>query len=303
MEQQKQPVTDKYSFTWSRPGKAPQTFYLTKQVVAILGLVTVCLLGGVAKVGHDVYQAHCEQQELSVYRSQYGQQTEKLQQLVADNEKMQKQLATLATLENQVRRKLEKDGEQSSRSGIDRASREADLKGQGGAGSTQLSTFDLLSRQYKVLEERIAYKRENLSNMLVQLNQQQATPNLWPTEGGEISSPYGGRPDPFGAGADFHPGIDIAASYGAPVYASASGYVAKAGWNGGYGRYVRLEHAEGLTTAYGHMSALAVEAGSQVQRGAIIGYVGSSGYSTGPHVHFEVRKNGEPTDPLQFLYR
>ncbi|MEG0831148.1 MAG: M23 family metallopeptidase, partial [Acidaminococcaceae bacterium] len=202
-----------------------------------------------------------------------------------------------------VRRKLEKDGEQSSRSGIDRASREADLKGQGGAGSTSLSTFDLLSRQYRVLEERIAYKRENLSNMLVQLNQQQATPNLWPTEGGEISSPYGGRPDPFGAGADFHPGIDIAASYGAPVYASASGYVAKAGWNGGYGRYVRLEHAEGLTTAYGHMSALAVEAGSQVQRGAIIGYVGSSGYSTGPHVHFEVRKNGEPTDPLQFLYR
>ena len=128
------------------------------------------------------------------------------------------------------------------------------------------------------------------------------TPSQWPTDGGYISSPFGGRPNPFsGYGRDWHPGIDIAVDYGTPVYASAAGYVEQSGWYGGYGKYVRLSHDFGYETAYGHMSRLAVSAGSFVKKGEIIGYVGSTGYSTGPHLHFEVMKYGEQVNPSSLM--
>ena len=85
-----------------------------------------------------------------------------------------------------------------------------------------------------------------------------------------------------------------------PVKAAAAGTVTAAGLNGGYGRFISIDHGSGMSTAYGHMSALAVTVGQQVSRGQVIGYVGSSGYSTGPHLHFEVRENGQTENPLQF---
>ena len=95
--------------------------------------------------------------------------------------------------------------------------------------------------------------------------------------------------------------MDIANNYDAPVYASASGVVLQSGWYGGYGRYIKLEHDYGFTTAYGHMSSLAVSAGQYVKKGEIIGYVGSSGYSTGPHLHFEVMQYGEQVNPAKYM--
>ena len=92
---------------------------------------------------------------------------------------------------------------------------------------------------------------------------------------------YGGRTGPIGGGYDWHPGVDIAVEFGEPVYASAMGTVEVAGWNGGYGRYVRIDHGNGYETAYGHMSGIAVAPGQSVRKGEIIGFVGSSGYSTG----------------------
>ena len=113
---------------------------------------------------------------------------------------------------------------------------------------------------------------------------------------------YKAHHDPFGNRSyDWHPGVDIANDYGAPVYASASGTIEEAGWVSGYGRYVRIQHGYGYETAYGHMSKLAVQAGQSVSKGDVIGYVGSSGYSTGPHVHFEVLVNGQTTDPLELV--
>ena len=99
----------------------------------------------------------------------------------------------------------------------------------------------------------------------------------------------------------FHPGVDIAAAYGTPIHAAAAGIVEMAGWNGGYGQYVKLKHGDGYETAYGHMSAIAATAGQQVQKGDVIGFVGSTGASTGPHVHFEVLTDGEQTNPLQYV--
>jgi murein DD-endopeptidase MepM/ murein hydrolase activator NlpD len=125
-----------------------------------------------------------------------------------------------------------------------------------------------------------------------------ATPSaaglIWPVAG-TLTSPYGWR---WGR---MHEGIDIAAGSGTPIYASASGTVIACGYEGGYGNLVVLDHGGGLATAYGHQSSIAVTCGQSVGRGQLVGYVGSTGRSTGPHVHFEVRVGGGAVDPLGYL--
>jgi murein DD-endopeptidase MepM/ murein hydrolase activator NlpD len=125
-----------------------------------------------------------------------------------------------------------------------------------------------------------------------------ATPSaaglIWPVQG-VLTSPFGMR---WGR---MHEGIDIGASQGTPIYAAAGGTVNYAGWEGGYGNLTVIDHGNGLATAYGHQSQLAVSSGQTVSRGQVIGYIGSTGHSTGPHLHFEVRVNGVPNDPLAYL--
>jgi murein DD-endopeptidase MepM/ murein hydrolase activator NlpD len=117
---------------------------------------------------------------------------------------------------------------------------------------------------------------------------------IWPTSG-TVTSGFGWR---WGR---MHEGIDIAAPTGTPIAAAAGGTVIYAGWMGGYGNLVVIDHGGGLATAYGHQSSIAVGSGSYVSQGQTIGYVGSTGHSTGPHLHFEVRVNGSPVDPLGYL--
>ena len=117
-----------------------------------------------------------------------------------------------------------------------------------------------------------------------------------------FTSGYGVRSDPFHAGAAMHPGIDLAGAYGTPIYATADGTVLRAGWNsGGYGNLVELDHGRGITTRYGHMSAILVHAGDHVTRGEQIGRMGSTGRSTGNHLHYEVRIDGRPVNPIPFM--
>jgi len=116
----------------------------------------------------------------------------------------------------------------------------------------------------------------------------------WPVSG-PVTSPFGMR---WGR---MHEGIDIAVPSGTPVHAAAAGRVVYAGWMSGYGNLVALDHGGGLSTAYGHNTSLAVSVGEDVDAGQVIAYSGSTGHSTGPHVHFEVRVNGEPVDPLRYL--
>jgi murein DD-endopeptidase MepM/ murein hydrolase activator NlpD len=117
---------------------------------------------------------------------------------------------------------------------------------------------------------------------------------IWPVNA-SITSPFGWR---WGR---MHQGIDLGAAYGAPIAAAAAGTVIYAGWLGGYGNLTVIDHGGGLATAYGHQSRIAVGLGQQVAQGEIIGYIGSTGHSTGPHLHFEVRVNGQPVDPLGYL--
>jgi murein DD-endopeptidase MepM/ murein hydrolase activator NlpD len=123
----------------------------------------------------------------------------------------------------------------------------------------------------------------------------------WPVSG-TITSPFGYRQNPFGGAPDFHPGLDIAAPMGTTVTAAASGTIISAGWYGGYGNYILIDHGGGMATGYGHLSQIFVSNGQQVQKGQAIGAVGSTGRSTGPHLHFEVRLNGKPTDPAAYLH-
>ena len=118
----------------------------------------------------------------------------------------------------------------------------------------------------------------------------------------EFTSGFGVRSDPFHAGAAMHPGIDLAGSYGTPIYATADGTVLRAGWNsGGYGNLVEIDHGRGITTRYGHMSAILVRPGDHITRGQQVGRMGSTGRSTGNHLHYEVRIDGRAVNPIPFM--
>lgn len=125
-------------------------------------------------------------------------------------------------------------------------------------------------------------------------------PNLWPVEG-RITAGFGERIDPFNGEGAFHRGIDISTEFGAPVHAPADGVVTFAGEENGYGRLIQIEHAQDMITRYGHLSAFAVTEGQHVTRGQVIGYVGTSGRSTGPHLHYEVWVHNSPVNPYKFL--
>lgn len=125
---------------------------------------------------------------------------------------------------------------------------------------------------------------------------------IWPTTSTVITSPYGPRIHPVtGQVGRMHSGVDIGAGAGEPVYAADSGNVILAGVNGGYGNCVMIDHGNGYVTLYGHMSSIAASKGQSVSQGDIVGYVGSTGISTGPHLHFEVRQNGGTVNPMSFF--
>lgn len=125
-------------------------------------------------------------------------------------------------------------------------------------------------------------------------------PMLWPVTG-PITSSFGERTNPFGEGDEFHPGIDIGVPYGTPVRATANGVVIKASLGDGYGREVEVNDGNSIVTVFGHLSGFAVIAGERVHIGEVIGYVGSSGRSTGPHLHYEVRVHNVPVNPYKYL--
>ena len=170
------------------------------------------------------------------------------------------------------------------------------------------STADL-SEALEMIEERLGTRRSSIDLLAETMRREfpgaasyasdsapHTTPSIWPAAG-YVSSPYGLRFN----GTEFHQGIDIAADMGAPIVATADGVVTAAGWNGGYGNMVDVDHGGGIVTRYGHASALAVTVGQQVRRGEVIAYVGSTGRSTGPHVHYEVRVDGQPVNPAGYL--
>lgn len=146
----------------------------------------------------------------------------------------------------------------------------------------------------RVRQDRLLKELETRRDLL------SATPSIWPTEGW-ISSEFGERVSPFTGKKEFHKGLDISATPGTPVYATASGKVSFAGDVANSGQGVVLDHRTGLSTAYNHLRDLTVSRGETVTRGQIIGSIGETGQSTGPHLHYEVRVGGVPVNPKRFI--
>lgn len=159
--------------------------------------------------------------------------------------------------------------------------------------------------------DRISSEMQDVSNQIAELSRQAAANGsvpmgdgtlIWPTPScTTTNSAYGYRVHPIYGTVKFHAGEDIPAGYGAEILAAASGTVVTAGWVSGYGNYTVIDHGGGLMTAYGHQSSFAVSVGDVVTQGQVIGYVGSTGNSTGPHLHFEVYVNGATVDPKSYF--
>jgi len=151
------------------------------------------------------------------------------------------------------------------------------------------------------LESKMSRLEQELRAHEAILRERGFTPSIWPVDG-KLESGFGGRRNPFGGSSyEFHDGQDIDAPWGAPVVAGAKGTVTFVGWQHGYGRLVVIDHGGILATAYGHQSSIAVSCGQHVDQGQVIGYVGATGHATGPHLHFEVRINGNAVDPMGYL--
>ena len=128
-----------------------------------------------------------------------------------------------------------------------------------------------------------------------------SVPSMKPVANLQFTSLYGVRSDPFRGTAAMHAGVDIPGPVGTPIYATADGVVGRSGWVGGYGNLVELDHGKGLQTRYGHLSKITVAPGTRVTRGQVIGMMGSTGRSTGSHLHYEVRMDGRAVNPVPYL--
>jgi len=283
-----------------RGGKVSRLTFPAKAIktsaVAVVSLLLLASAGFVHYL-HTVNQSVHDLAELDQLRMVNSVQAAQLEQLAMDTAKLQEKMSTLNQLEEEVRRLIKnEDNVAISRSGVARPT--GSRPGEGGP-IVQPRPNELI-HLVSELESTVKVRQESLKNLreaMIDRNiRQEATPSIRPCEG-EVSSRFGWRWN----GSDWHPGLDIAADTGTPIFATAAGTVIASGWNGGYGIQVTINHGYGVTTSYAHNSENAVRVGQKVKKGQLIAYVGNTGFSTGPHLHYEVRINGNAVNPENFL--
>ena len=187
------------------------------------------------------------------------------------------------------RRKSMKGARAGRRDSLSVKLRYRDLMGKMKDRQGEMSQLSVAAKGYR---KELALKRERA--------RLSAMPSIWPCRG-HYSSPFGYRIHPVYGYSRFHSGVDITASYGTPIKATAAGRVVTSGWLGGYGNTIEIDHGNGLKTLYGHCSSLAVGRGAFVKKGQVVAYVGSTGVSTGPHVHYEVSRSGSQINPDPYM--
>lgn len=180
-----------------------------------------------------------------------------------------------------------------------------------GGSKVDYTTADLIGQpslrtDMDIMKDRTS-ELENQLRLLEQVAEKRATilrftPTIWPLRG-HITSHYGNRLDPFNGDAELHLGVDIAGIYGTPVHAPADGLVIYAARKAAYGNLVIVDHGNGLTTRHGHLSRFSVRVGQRVRKNDVVGFVGTTGRSTAPHLHYEVRQNDHPVNPRNYLPR
>ncbi|MBU2703133.1 murein DD-endopeptidase MepM/ murein hydrolase activator NlpD [Sporomusaceae bacterium BoRhaA] len=272
-------------------------------MVGVIGFVGVFLysLGALVYFHYTAPHDNQEQAEYARLQQVNAAQTQELTKLEQKTAQMQDNMNRLNALDADLRRLLNTDEtQQTSRSGS--GLHNTLFKGQGGPSAPE--KIQNVEQQLSELQAAIQTREQSLLEIKTRINEKNArlacTPSIWPVEG-EVTSPFGYRSSPFGGGSDFHPGIDIANNYGTPVHATADGVVVFAGWYNGYGNLIQVDHGYGIVSFYGHNQALLVQVGQTVKKGDIISEMGSTGLSTGPHTHYEIRVNGTAVDPMTFL--
>ncbi|HSB27448.1 MAG TPA: peptidoglycan DD-metalloendopeptidase family protein [Pyrinomonadaceae bacterium] len=256
-----------------------QRIRVERKVVSISCVVAVIVIAGL------IYGLYGLTQQAAHLRTEMENQ-----RLRAENERQKQQLEKL---NNRVERVEDTSRKLAEKSGV--VQEEPVSPGTGGPELPldEIGLATLAAKMSRLEEHMRAYEEI--------LRKRGYTPTIWPVDG-TLEGGFGGRRNPFGGpGYEFHSGQDIEAPMGAPVVAGARGQVSFVGWQNGYGQLVVIDHGGGLSTRYGHLSHIDVENGQQVSRGELIGKVGSTGRSTGPHLHYEVRINDQAVNPLQYL--
>ena len=279
------------------------------------GAAAVLLILSISLAGWAGYSTNALHAENELYRSQLKMADEKMQAL-------ENKAKTVEKISGQLQELVRTNGgtvpENTETGGIGGASTVPDIAKTAGNKKKDdekiavSETPGELLKEMRRLDERldkqirlvVALRSEFMNQaygaVSSVVNPTAETPNIWPVAG-PISSYYGYRTSPGGIGSTFHEGVDIAGDYGTPISATAAGTVTQAGWVGGYGYLVEVKHADGIVTRYGHNSAVLVYEGQHVDQGSMIALMGSTGNSTGPHCHYEVRIHGEAVDPMYFL--
>ena len=262
----------------SRSRSRIQRIQVEKKTVRLLiGLVAVVAAGAL----YGIYGLTQQAQHLRTEMEN--------QRLKAENER---QRLELQQLNNRVEKVEDTSRKLAEKSGVVQDSRS------GGTGGPELPLDEM---GLATLQSKMTKLEDDMRDYEAVLREHGYVPTVWPVEG-TLEGGFGGRRNPFsGAGYEFHSGQDIEAPWGAPVVSGASGRVTFVGWQNGYGQLVIVDHGGGLSTRYGHLSSIDVSLGDAVSRAQLIGRIGSTGRSTGPHLHYEVRINDQPVNPLQYL--
>jgi len=273
-----------------------------KYIAAVLCLFLVMMMGSFFHYRETLRTASAEKTELENLRKNNEAQVNQIEQLAKATVNLQADMERLNSLDAELRRIVNnEDTTNTSRAGLMRPSITPYNQVE---PQVQLDINDI-NNVVNNLQVAVKVREQSLIELKEELLAKQARlatrPSIWPTAG-EVTSRFGWRGSPSGgSGRDYHPGIDIANSIGTPIVATADGKVIQSEWYAGYGETVQIDHGNGIVTLYGHNSQRKVHNGQIVKKGQLIAYLGNTGYSTGPHVHYEVRVNGTAVNPATFL--
>jgi len=272
-----------------------------KYTVSLLCFIIVFMIGSFVEYRQTISVASTQKAELEILRQNNSDQVSQIEQLAKTTTSLQADMERLNSLDAEIRRIVNnEDVAVTSRAGLIRPS--VSYNGQG--GSQLQPNINSIMNLANDLQSAVIVREQSLAELKQELLAKKArmetTPSIWPTTG-DVTSRFGWRNSPFGDGGDWHPGIDIANSSGTTIIATADGEVIQSGWYDGYGNMVQIDHGNGITTIYGHNSQNIVHSGQVVKKGQVIAYLGSTGYSTGPHLHYEIRVNGTAVNPTNFL--
>ena len=276
------------------------TISLKPALIIVLSIVTLPMLigtGAALKARHDVANVFATNTTLLFENANYRAATEALAGQIMALQTAMSELGAKAALDPSLQNSMDKLPAVIKSRAMGGPTAGSALTSMTPGLNSPENTFALLKDLLQGLESRLHTLRTDVDkrNQLAA-----ATPSIWPTHGW-LSSSMGNRSDPFTGERDFHPGLDISADKGDPIYSTADGKVTHAASAGNYGNLVIVDHGYGIETRYGHMSAFKVTVGQAVKRGDLLGLVGSTGRATSSHLHYEVRANGRILNPLQLL--